>query len=332
MEKDILYYAMENFSANSNSELELELFDGTLNNALDGKFRLKTLGRIVDFAFTVKEKLTLSKLLQIKEKIKLNNLLLVSDYIPESAKNYLKDENISYLDAAGNAFITNNNYIFVYIETKKKLSLSSTKPNRAFSKSGLKVIYQMLINEELVNKPYRNIGRCANVSIDTVGKVFRGLLNKQFLIRLDKKKFKLQNKEKLLQEWTILFNRVLRPKLRQRTFKLSNTSIKEVLNDAAPNSVGGELAAEFLTDYLIPEQGFIYTDQPFVVVARKLELRPDDNGSITIIEKFWKDDLDENTKIIVHPILVYADLLNDPKPRNLEAAKIIYDKYVRTTL
>ena len=189
-----------------------------------------------------------------------------------------------------------------------------------------------MINEEIINKPYRAIAQCATVSIDTVGKALKELLEEQFLIKFDRKTLKVQNRERLLQEWVIIFNRVLRPNLKQRTFKPRNSSIAALLHNAEPNSIGGALAAESLTNHLIPERGLIYTDQSFVEVAKKLELLPDVNGPITLIEKFWKDRLCESPKVTVNPILIYADLLNNPKPRNLEAAKIIYDKYVKTIL
>jgi len=333
MEKDILYSAIENFSINSKFNLEVnKLFAHHQDNGYDGKLRLSSNRNRFDFLFEVKKKLTLSKLPHIHKYSNNNDIILISDYIPKSLKAYLKDENVSYLDAAGNAFITNNEGLFIYIETKKASSVSSGISNRAFSKSGLKVIYQILINEETLNMSYRHIGKVSKVSIDTVGKVFKELLRDKYLIQIKKKKFEVENKERLFQEWVTVFNKVLRPKLKQRNFKPKNMKIIDLYGVSSPNSVGGELAAELLSNYLIAERAVIYTEQPFIDVALNMELIPVKNGPVTLMEKFWTDEFIYDDTVTVHPILVYADLLNNPTPRNLETAKIIYDKHVKNTL
>ena len=63
---------------------------------------------------------------------------------------------------------------------------------------------------------------------------------------------------------------------------------------------------------------------------RELKLIPDAEGEVTLIEKFWKDDKKE--KKIVHHMLIYADLIEDPDPRYLETANKIYKHYVENNL
>lgn len=332
MKKDILYNAIENFTINSKFNLEFDSLPNK-NNDLGGKLNLIMDNNEFDFMFEIKKNLTLSKLPSLQYYLDgKNNIILISDYIPKLVKEHLKEKNISYLDTSGNAFITNGKSVFIYLETNKTLKFSSKKSNRAFSKSGLKVIYQILINKEIINMPYRYIGQASKVSIDTVGKVFKELLRDKYLIQIREKEFKIQNKERLIQEWTTVFNRVLRPKLRQRNFKPKDFTLSELLYIPSLNSIGGELAAEFLSNYLIAENAIIYTDRPFIDIAREFNLIPATDGSITLVEKFWTDEQTNYKEITVNPILVYADLLNDPKPRNLETAKMIYDKDVKNIL
>lgn len=334
MKKDILHDALENFIQNSKFNLELE--DWYIPNdkkKFNGKLKLHIDQYEYEFLFEIKQRLTLSKIPKLHYYLSdQKNIILISDYISKPVKNYLKDNKMSYLDMAGNAFIKNKEGLFLYIETNKNLKLSSEKSNRAFSKSGLKVIYQILINKEIVNMPYRYIGQAAKVSIDTVGKVFKELLRDKYLVQIREKEFKVQNKERLIQEWTTIFNRILRPKLKQRSFKPKGFKINDLLNFPFLNSIGGELAADFLSSYLIAESAIIYTDKPFIDLAKKIQLLPASDGPITMIEKFWEDDLISDKEITVNPILVYADLLSKPKPRNLETAQIIYNKDVKNIL
>lgn len=332
MEKDIIYNAIKNFNLNSNLNLVLnEVVDYSNGTDYDGILRLNSHLKEFKLAFEVKSKLTFSKLLGIDDYLK-NQTILISDYIPKKLKIHLKDKNISYLDAAGNAFISNNEGLLIYLETNKSSKLTSGQSNRAFSKSGLKVLYQLLNNEEVVNLPYRNIAHVSMVSIDTVGKVFKELLRDKYLVRINNNQYKINNKNRLFEEWVTVFNKILRPKLKQQCFRTRDFNIKELINIAFPDSIGGELGGEVLSNYLIAEGVIIYTEKSFVETAKKLNLIPDRNGTITIVEKFWNNDIINIQKTEVSPVLIYADLLNNPVPRNLETAKIIYNKYVKNTL
>jgi hypothetical protein len=329
MEQDILYTAIEKLYEHSKFNLEvISLHHNSKNKAYDGMLKFGNNLTKTEFLFKVKKRLTLSKIPEINT-TDTKNTILIADYIPKSVKKYLKEKNQSYLDTTGNAFITNQQALFIYIETNKNSPVFSKKSNRAFSKSGLKMIYQILIDPDLLNKPYRYIGEVSQVSIDTVRLVLKDLLRDKYLVKVNEKEFKLINKEQLLQEWTTYFNKVLRPKLNQRSFNPISKNIR--LNTFSINaSIGGELAAEYLSDYLIAESVLIYTNKPFFELAKNSKWVPATEGKITLIEQFWAEK--EAPQKTVNPILVYADLLNNPIPRNLETAKIIYNKYVKPTL
>ncbi len=331
MEQDILHTAIEKLYEHSKFRLEvISLHHNSKNQAYDGMLRFGENLTKTEFLFKVKKRLTLSKTPGINT-TDTKNTILIADYIPKAVKKHLKEKNQSYLDTTGNAFITDKQALFIYIETNNNLPIFSKKPSRAFSKSGLKVIYQILIDEQILNKPYRHIGEVSQVSIDTVRHVLKDLLRDKYIVNVNKKEFKLINKEGLLQEWTAYFNKILRPKLNQRNFNPISKNIR--LNTFSINaSIGGELAAEQLSNYLIAESAIIYTNKSFFELAKKHEWIPAADGKITLIEQFWAEKEIESTEKMVHPILIYADLLNHPIPRNLETAKIIYNKYVKPTL
>lgn len=331
MEQDILYTAIEKLYEHSKLQLEVtSLHHNPNNQAYDGMLKFNNRLTKTDFMFKVKKRLTFSKIPEINTN-ETKNTILIADYIPTAVKKYLKEKNQSYLDVTGNAFITDKQAVIAYIETNKNLSIFPKKTNRAFSKSGLKVIYQILIDAHILNQPYRHIGELSQVSIDTVRLVLKDLLRDKYLVKINQKQLKLINKERLLQEWATYFNKVLRPKLNQRNFKPVSKNIR--LNVPPLNaSIGGELAAEYLSDYLIAESAIIYTSESFFELAKSANWIPATDGKITLIEQFWTEKEPINSQKIVPPILVYADLLNTPNPRNIETAEIIYNKYVKTTL
>lgn len=332
MEEDILHIALENFNASSDFELETSYNDIYSDSLQNGQLALKVDSTIVDFKVAIKKHFSLSALPHLCKQIEgKENLLLIADYISKPTRQQLKEQRISYLDTSGNAFITNQKGIYIYTETNKATPYFQQKNTSFFSKAGLKVIFQFLLEEQLLNQSYRQIAAHAKVSIDTVGRVIKGLRKEGYLLENTKEQFQLNHKERLIQEWVTFFNRILRPKLKQRIFRTKNFSQLQELTADLPFLLGGELAGELLSNHLIAEQAIIYTATPFIPTAKQLQLIPstEKEGRVTLVEKFWTN---LSTAPTVPPILVYADLLHHPTPRNLETAQIIYNQHVRNTI
>jgi hypothetical protein len=51
-----------------------------------------------------------------------------------------------------------------------------------------------------------------------------------------------------------------------------------------------------------------------------------------MLDTFWDWPADPASPDIVPPILVYADLMATHDPRNLEAARLLYDRKIRHAL
>ncbi|MEL6635164.1 MAG: type IV toxin-antitoxin system AbiEi family antitoxin [Bacteroidota bacterium] len=258
----------------------------------------------------------------------------MAEYISTESRRQLKQWQISYLDAGGNAFLKNKE-VLVYVETGKNHAPPVHKNNRAFGKAGLKVIYQALLNPVILNQPYRQIGQRAMVTIDTVGKVIRALLEHKYLVKVDRRNYRLVRREQLFFEWVTLFNRVLRPKLKQRRYQLLVPSVNlSELPLAAESVWGGEVAAQQLGATLLPERVIIYTALPFTDIMQKWRLLPSEVGNITLFEALWRFDHDraDQPEKAPSPVLTYADLLYQATPRSLEAAEQIYQTHVQTNL
>ena len=54
-------------------------------------------------------------------------------------------------------------------------------------------------------------------------------------------------------------------------------------------------------------------------------VKKDAQGNTNILQKFWNTPATHPDETIVHPILVYADLIATGNQRNLETARILYD-------
>ena len=99
--------------------------------------------------------------------------------------------------------------------------------------------------------------------------------------------------------------------------------------DPAQAQWGGEAAAAKLTQYLKPQIVTLYAD-PHQLNQILLEnrLRKDPTGDVEILERFWKPVEPRQYRDLVHPILIYADLIATGNQRNMETAKIIYEQHI----
>ena len=192
------------------------------------------------------------------------------------------------------------------------------------------VIFQFLIHPEYLNETYRFIGEHATVSIDTVRKTLQGLLKDGYILQKTKKKYQFNDRNKLFEEWVAEFNKHLRPKLRQGTYKWLDPkqSWKKV---QLPKGAcwGGAAGAELLSNYLIADKATLYTDRPFHELSKELKIIPHPEGAVKLIEKFWKNDKEES---IAPPMLIFADLTVEENPRYLETAEKIMKEHINAQL
>jgi len=92
---------------------------------------------------------------------------------------------------------------------------------------------------------------------------------------------------------------------------------------------GGEVAAAKLTQYLAPQIVTIYTTaQQLNQLLLEFRLRKDVAGDVEILKRFWEPGKTWQYGDLVHPILVYADLMATGNQRNIETAKIIYEQHI----
>jgi hypothetical protein len=138
--------------------------------------------------------------------------ILITDYVTPQLADALRNHGIAFIDTTGNAYI-NNQPIFIWIKGERPMTHATLQPTgRAFQTGGLQVIFALLCNPELVDRPYREIARLADVAHGTVGWVMAELPKLGFVAEVNKKRRFLQP-ERLLQQWVEAYARMLRPKL-----------------------------------------------------------------------------------------------------------------------
>lgn len=268
---------------------------------------------------------------QLRSNSNNKHLMVIANYITPKAKQALKERSLNYIDGAGNIYLKLPN-LLLQIEGNKNPSTATRHRNRAFTKSGGAVVFQFLMDPELVNAPQRTIAQYANVSLGTIPKVLEGLRNEGFLVQIDEKNRQLINYEKLLDKWEKTLNDKILPTQFIQNYMPINASPQELLKKGtigADTQWGGEAAASLLTKYLIPEQFTLFTSNKTELIT-KHKLVPFQEGRIKVYHKFWSHSDCQNAH--VHPVLIYAQLIASGDSRNLETAEIIKNEYLRSNI
>ncbi|MCP5498109.1 MAG: hypothetical protein H7A23_26430 [Leptospiraceae bacterium] len=262
--------------------------------------------------------------------------LVVSGSISSSAKEILKQNNINYLDMAGNCFIKDNKGLYIQIEGKKRELLRSERKHKAFNKNGIKLIYALLLNENLVNGTYEEMAKAANISKSTVGTILKDLKEKGYLLQINENLKRLTEVPQLQEKWVHAFNEKLKPSLLRGKFRFlpKRESDWKSINLGADTFWGGEPGANILTGFLSPGEWTIYSTVSKNELLKNLFLVPDPQyGNVSVYNVFW--DLNNENFVnkenkIVNPLLIYADLLGTNHSRNFETAQKIYERELST--
>jgi len=214
-----------------------------------------------------------------------------------------------------------------------------TTTPRAGMVTTLRVIFALLCRPELLNAPYRDIIRAAGVALGAVGDVLRDLQGRGYITDGKRKgSRRLLDPERLCEEWVTNYPMRLRPKLTPRRFRATTPDWWQHADVATCGAQwGSEVAVEKLTGYLKPATVTLYVrpEQERANVARLVathKLRADPQGDIEMLDTFWDWPADPTYPDLVPPILVYADLMATHDPRNLEAARLLYDRKIRHAL
>jgi len=253
--------------------------------------------------------------------------LLVTGYVTPQLADRMKEMGIQFIDTAGNAYI-NEPPLFIFIKGNKPAEMHPLgRPTRAFGPTGLQVVFALLCNPGLENEPYRRIAKAANTALGTVNWVFRDLINMRHLLDTGKRGRRLIKKKQLLERWVTMYPEQLRPKILEGRYRAPDTDWwKDEQLTGLKACWGGEVAAARLTKHLKPMVATIYMKERPAGLLLKRKIIKDLNGNIELLKIFWNFEYEWQFTNLVHPVLIYADLLATRDTRNIEIAEIIYEK------
>lgn len=298
------------------------------HEVLDAWLNLNVNNQLLRFTVEIKREIRVHQLEQLRRyKEQFENLILVALRIFPNVKKELRALDIPYLEANGNIYLKKDD-TWLWIDKNPPVKLDKENGNRAFTKTGLKVIFHFLINPELVNQPQRYIANYTGVALGNIPRIIEGLKETGYLLNQMQNDYIWENRAELLDRWIADYHTTLKPTLLKGKFRVPQNWHENNLN-YDQTLWGGEPAADILTNHLRPEEFMIYTQETQQELIRNYRIRPDVNGNLLVYNWFWKNHL---TREIVHPLLIYADLILKNDKRCRETAKLIFDEHLQNIL
>jgi len=259
-------------------------------------------------------------------------LVIAAPYVTAQMAERCRDMDLYFADTAGNIYLKAPGLHFYVSGKRRPADLIITQAGKLANPAGLRVVFALLCDPQLLNATYREIAIAARVALGTVGKVIKELEARRHITpapeggRAPRRRF--LDAQRLVQEWVAVYPTVLRPKLNIRRFRAQTPGWTEGVNLEPYHAYwGGEVAANRLLHHLVPQTAIIYTEETPKQLIAEHKLRADINGDVEILDAFWNGHV-PTTRDVAPPILAYADLTVTPDGRNLEAAKMIYDQYI----
>lgn len=335
IEEYIFHLAIEAFRKNLTMPAKIEKInqEPVYINGFRPYRRIKMVvqGKTLDYYAEIKTNFTKAdKIILLMHRDKLDQpLFLIAKYVNARMADQLKQDGVQFIDTAGNAFI-NNPALYVFVKGNRPPEILKKPPlERAFKPAGLKIIFAFLCNPNFENKTYREIAEAADVALGTIDWIMKELRKLGFLLDMGKRGHKLIQKENLFHRWVIAYPERLRPKQMLGRYRGENGWWQQKTLDPLKAQWGGEVAAARLTQYLKPELITIYTaPQQLNQLLFENRLKKDAAGDVEILARFWNPAEMCKYNDLVHPILVYADLLATGNQRNTETAKMIYEQHI----
>lgn len=258
-------------------------------------------------------------------------LVLGMAWIPAKRAMALREQGVSYLDTAGNAFLDLPG-LQVFRETIASPVIDPVRnqPHGGpFNASAVQVGLQLLLRPGLVASNLRRMAAFAGVSAPSAKFALDAFKADGYVVDAGQLGRRLVDQEAFFRKWADSYNQRYRPRHVLGSFLLGRSELSLDDFDAC---WGGEAAADRLTQNLRPAEQLLYcyTRKIGPLVARN-RLRPGSEGNVELVEACW-DRAQEEPQGTAPAFVVFADLLHTRDPRCIETAERIFDTILRERL
>lgn len=269
-------------------------------------------------------------------------VLLLAPWVEETWAEELRAAGVFYADLQGNAFVRlEKPLVQLDIAGRRPPAQAKTEPGRLIEPSGLKVLHQLLTRPDANRQAYRTVATQCGVALGTVAVVMRELRQEGYLAKTGKTEWRLDRRDDLIETFVRGYALKLRPACLLGTFRHAEKDMRKLYDSLATtldagnisHAVTGAFAAEDWTGHLRGDTVTLHVPRSALPMLRQERMLPDPTaGNLTLLDFFGPtvhDPATEKERRFATPLLVYAELLHDGRPREVETARMIFDRYVK---
>jgi hypothetical protein len=298
----------------------------------DALIRVRHPEGVLDLIADVKTQLTANNLGSVAAQLRSYGrpAVLITDYVNPNLAERLRQQEVFFLDAAGNAFLRDHGLYVSVTGRRNELERQRFKERvRAFRPSGLKLVFALLNRPEMVEADYRTLAKASGMALGTVQWVMRDLAEAHFVHRTGRTRRVLRRPKELLDAWTQAFVQDLRPRLLVGRFAAPDIGWWRQTDPRQYGALwGGEPAGALLTGLLKPGTLTLYADKLPAELLIHERLKKDEHGQVDVLKRFWRFTDSGEERGVVPVILAYADLLAIGDDRTLEAASRLFERHI----
>ncbi len=271
-------------------------------------------------------------------------LILFTDYVSSQLADRLAEAGVNFVEQAGNVFLHWPGQLYVHIQGTKPLQPKERWTGRLFQPSGLKVLFVLLAHKDAVAWPYRELAAASGVALGSIAWIMQELKEKGYLEAASQDQWRLVRKKELMDNWVGGYADRLRPKLVLNRFQPPERDLDRVLAALKAQlsqrnlkwALTGGFAADTMVHHYRGEHLSLFVEQMPPDLPRGLKWLPSPHGPVTVMRMFSPHLIFKSEKPlprpVAHPLLVYAELVFQGRDRELETAKLIYERYLASLL
>lgn len=305
---------------------------------VDGYVRVKTPSGVVVLAYEEKRSHLSDAIVRLllDRARAIPNLIVFAPAVGRNIAATFEQASVNYIDLDGNCFVQLGREYIAKIQGQPRTHTQAS--DRALRAPALKVLFAFLAEPDLIQAPARAIAsRAGGVSPQTANDVRRRLAEQGWLLESKAKwQWAPSGRRDALEAFvsgyrTTLFPSLLLGRFRSREADAAKFSklVSEALGTKRAWRFGGGAACERLTQYYRGDKTLVYVEEMPRDLAKELRLVIDPNGPIAFARSPGPTAFASADDMSVHPLLVYADLLAENHDRARDAAREVYERFVR---
>jgi len=261
-----------------------------------------------------------------------SQVMLFARHVPTALGERLSENDIAYLDLAGNCHLRLGDDHFVHVEGKKPPDYVPVMPTRE-REPGFHIYFALAARPELASAPVRQLAELAGTGKSAAADVVSRLVHDGVLAKTRQRRM-VVHRDQLIERWVVAYMDRARSKWlagRFRPAERDADAIEKRVAGALRGTTwgfGGSAAAMRLDRFYRGPETVVHLKEGRADLPALLRAPPDREGPLSVIVTPIPLAFESPEPDTVHPLLVYSELVAANDDRSLQAAARLRERFL----